>query len=502
MKRVFVASMHHESNSFNPIIAGEADFSIVRGADIFDRLKPNDAASGIIKTLLDAGCEVVPGVFTSAVPNGEVDQGFYNKIKSEIVDAAVSANAETPLDAVTLALHGSMYINGLGDAEGHLLEELRQCLPGIPFFASLDTHTTMTKRMHNNCDGFVCFKCAPHTDRYETGVHAAEMTLAVLERGVRAHSAWIRLPFLVAGEKSSSTVEPMKGLAEETRRTEQKPGVMAASYMMGFPWCDNADSSAAVYVVAESEELATAEAVRLANLLWSRREEFTFQTETYSEREALDAAFDGVKNGGPFPIYLSDSGDNPTAGSTSDCTGFLKLLMEDQRTDQLKNPVVFGGIFDKEATLACRGKVGKTLTLTFGAKFDKVSSEPITASGEVIAYIEGWSKFHGTGDVALFRSCGVDIVLSENHIGYGLPEIFIDLGRNPKDAQIVVCKLGYLTAQQDAYAQRSIMALSKGSTNEDLTTLDYKQLVRPIYPLDTDFEFDPNDYLIKKDSNV
>ncbi len=502
MKRVFVASMHHESNSFNPIIAGEADFSVVRGAEIFSRLKPNDAASGIIETLLGAGCEVVPGVFTSAVPNGEVDLDFYNKIKQEIIDAAAAANAKAPLDAVTLALHGSMYIHGLGDAEGHLLEELRQCLPNIPFFASLDTHTTMTKRMHNNCDGFVCFKCAPHTDRFETGVHAAEMTLAALERNVKAKSVWIRLPFLVAGEKSSSTVEPMKSLAEETRRTEQKPGIMAASYMMGFPWCDNADSSAAVYVVAEDGELAKNEAVRLANLLWSRRSEFTFQTETYTEPEALSVAFEAAKSGGPFPIYLSDSGDNPTAGSTSDCTGFLKLIMEDKRTDGLKSPVVFGGIFDKEATLACRGNVGKTLTLTFGAKFDKKSSAPITATGEVIAYIEGWNKFHGTGDVALFRSCGVDIVLSENHIGYGLPEIFIDLGRNPKDAEIVVCKLGYLTAQQAAYAKRSIMALSKGSTNEDLTTLQYKHLVRPIYPLDTEFEFDPADYIIDKDGGV
>ena len=30
MKRVLVASMMHESNSFNPIIAGENDFGVVR----------------------------------------------------------------------------------------------------------------------------------------------------------------------------------------------------------------------------------------------------------------------------------------------------------------------------------------------------------------------------------------------------------------------------------------------------------------------------------------
>jgi len=79
MKRVFTASMHHESNSFNPIIAGESEFSVIRGAEIFNRFKENDAATGIIKTLLAAGYEVVPSVFTSAVPNGEVDIDFITK---------------------------------------------------------------------------------------------------------------------------------------------------------------------------------------------------------------------------------------------------------------------------------------------------------------------------------------------------------------------------------------------------------------------------------------
>ena len=91
MKRVFTASMHHESNSFNPIIAGESEFTVIRGAEIFNRFKENDAATGIIKTLLAVGYEVVPSVFTSAVPNGEVDIDFYNKIKKEIIETAVAA---------------------------------------------------------------------------------------------------------------------------------------------------------------------------------------------------------------------------------------------------------------------------------------------------------------------------------------------------------------------------------------------------------------------------
>ncbi len=498
MKRVLVAGLQHESNSFNPIVAGKNDFRVIRGKEVFNNFKENDPVTGVIKPLLEQGYEVVPTLFASAVPNGEVDYDFYMDLKAEIIRIAKEEQAKKPIDAITLALHGSMRVKGLGEAEGYLLEELRAIFPDIPLFSSLDMHTTMTKRMHNNCDGFVGYKCAPHTDRYETGVHAAKMTIAALEDGFKAYTAWVKVPILIAGEQSSTTVEPMKSLIEELRRTETKDGIMAASYLMGFPWADNEDSSVAVYIVADSQELADKEALRLAELIWSKVDEFCFQTETYSEEETLNVAFDAIQNGHALPIYLSDSGDNPTAGSSSDCTGFLKKIMDDSRTSLLKTPVLYGGIYDPEATKACKGKVGQEITLTFGAKFDSKTTQPITATGTVKAYIEKWDKTSIPCDLALFSSCGVDIVLAQAHVGYTTPEIFSDLGREAKDADIVVCKLGYLTEQQDAVAKRSIMALSKGSTNEDLKTLNYTKVPRPIFPLDTDFAYDPKANLVAK----
>lgn len=498
MKRVLVAALHHESNSFNPIVAGENDFKVIRGAEVFNNFRGNDPLIGVIKPLLEQGYEVVPTVFASAVPNGEVDHDFYMGIKAEIIRIAKEEKAKKHIDAVTLSLHGSMRIKDLGEAEGYLLEELREVFPDIPMFCALDMHTTMTTRMFNNCDGFVGYKCAPHTDRYETGVHAARMTIAALEDGFQAKSSWVKVPILIAGEQSSTTVEPMKGLIQELRDLEQQDGIMAASYLMGFPWADNEDSSVAVHVVADSQELADKEALRLADLIWSKKDEFCFQTETYPEKEALDVAFGAIKEGHALPIYLSDSGDNPTAGSSSDCTGLLRLIMEDSRTDLLKSPVLFGGIYDPEATRACKGKVGQEITLTFGAKFDSVTTKPITATGTVQAYIENWERSSVKCDLALFRSCGVDIVLAEAHVGYTTPAIFSDLGRDPKEADIVVCKLGYLTADQAAVAKRSIMALSKGSTNEDLKTLNYTKVPRPIFPLDDNFAYDSKANLIAK----
>lgn len=498
MKRVLVAGMHHESNSFNPIVAGEKDFNVIIGDDIFNNLRDNDSMSGVITALQEAGYEVIPTVSCRAVPNGEVDYDFYMKIKNEIIERAKQAQLEAPIDAIALSLHGSMRVKKQGEAEGYLLEELRALFPDIPIFSSLDMHATMTKRMHDNCDGFVGYKCAPHTDCTETGMHAARMLVETLENKADAKTAWVRVPIIVAGEQSSTDVEPMIGLIKALRACEAKEGIMAASYLMGFPWSDNEDSSIAVYVVADGDlELAQSEAKRLADLIWSKKDEFCFHTETYEEQEALDVAFEAVKDG-KLPVYLSDSGDNPTAGASSDCTGFLKRIMDDERTDTLKSNVLFGGIYDPEAVEKCRGRVGEVITLTFGAAFDKSVSSPITATGLVKAYAKDWTR-QGMlkGDLVLFSSGGVDIVIAQTHVGYIVPEIFSDLGVDPREAEIVVCKLGYLTYYQNQVAKRSIMALTKGNTNEDLKSLDFKKLRRPMFPLDGDFAYSASENLMK-----
>ena len=83
-----------------------------------------------------------------------------------------------------------------------------------------------------------------------------------------------------------------------------------------------------------------------------------------------------------FPVYLSDSRRYTHSRNFFHCTGFLKRIMEDPRTEQLKTPVLYGGIYDPEATLACKGKVGEEVTITFGAKFDTTTTQPITATGK------------------------------------------------------------------------------------------------------------------------
>ncbi|SFI37008.1 Microcystin degradation protein MlrC, contains DUF1485 domain [Tindallia magadiensis] len=502
MKRILIGGMHHESNSFNPIIANKQDFQIAYGEEIFERIRENDAMSGIVQTLKKHEYELLPTVFMRAVPNGEVDTDFYLEVLQEMMTRAQTYHDEKPLDAITLALHGSMRVKDLGDAEGYLLKELRNRFPGVPIYTSLDMHATMTAAMHHFTDGMVGYKTAPHTDCTETGIHAAELTHLALSGQVTTKTSWVKVPVLVAGEKSATNIQPMISLIKALQEAEAKEGILAASYLMGFPWADSQDAQIGVYVVTNNNQaLADQTAADLAEYLWSKKEEFSFNAEAYDNQRAIQEAIKSVKEG-KKPVYLSDSGDNPTAGAASDCTHLLEDLLKVKELETLGDSIIYGGFYDPEATKACQDMVGQTVTLSIGGKFDPHTSKPVEITGNVLSYQKNWSR-NGflAGDLAVLQVKNLRIVLAETHVGYTDPQMYRDLQLEPEKAGIIICKLGYLTPEHEKLAQRAILVLTKGNTNEDLESIPYQWVQRPMYPLDKGFSYNAWDYMMKKEGN-
>lgn len=485
--RILIGSIYHESNSFNPIITSEDDFTVYYKADIFNHLRKNDSLTGIIETL--KGHELLPTISARAIPNGEVDQFFYHKIKKYILNQ-IDLYLEEGIDAVCLALHGSMRVVNIGDAEGDLLAAIREKLPHTPIHVALDMHTTMTDRMFKSANSFAGYKCAPHIDCYETGVLAAKTLLENTE----VVMTWIKLPVLIAGEKSETNTEPMLSLMSYLRSVEEKKNILSASYLMGYPWSDNEDSSGCVLLVSKGDcqDLA----IDLAERFWAKRFDFKFHTETYAPNKAIEQALKYLDQG-IKPVYLSDSGDNPTAGSTGDHTQLLELIL---KTDYpFETPVIYGGIYDSKALEACRNQEGNQISISLGGLHDP-DAKALKLTGKVMKFIDNWSiGGYFKSDIALFRVGHVDIVINENHIGYITPDLYSDLGRNPLDSDLVICKLGYLTDPHRQVAKKSIMALTKGSTNEWIETLNYQKISRPIFPLDN-FEYDPRHYIKTKAS--
>lgn len=487
-KRVLVGGLHHESDTFNPIITSRDDIWVLRGDDLLNNRSDN-SVSGAIDTLLKAGYEVIPTLVARAVPNGEWDKEYYEELRDEIIEGVKKA---LPLDAICLSLHGSMRVKDLGEAEGDLLERIRALCPNTPIITSLDMHATVSKRMLDNANGFVGYKCAPHTDTFLTGQHAARMVIDTLEHGAKPVIGSVSIPFLVAGEQSETSVEPMKSITQYLREVEKREGVMAASILLGFPWADSGENSVTALVVTDNNpQLAKDLAKEIASLFWSKRFDFKFYTETHEPDEALEKAKESIKDG-VYPVVISDSGDNPTAGSSGDVTTFLKSIIADKALSALKPAVIYQAIYDKEVVKeAFNVGVGNNVKEKLGASFDSVKSTPIDINAKVLALKKEWITGEEKIDLALLDVEGVEVVVTNKHAGCYDPLMMEALGVVPEERKLIIVKLGYLEPEIRAISKRSIMALTTGSSNEVFSRLPYKNLPHPIFPLDGDFSYNP-----------
>jgi microcystin degradation protein MlrC len=484
--RILVGGVNHESNSLNPIITGKDDFVVFRGKQILEEgMKPYYSSTGIIEACRRFGWEIVPVLVARAVPNGLVSAAFYASLKQEFLDGITAAKKSGPIDGVCLALHGSMKVEGLGPAEGDLVSAIRKLLPEVPITAALDMHATMTDELLRGIDAFVGYKTAPHVDCSETGAHAAQLLKTALESGKKLTMASRKIPFLIAGEQSETQAEPMRSLIDACVAAEKEEGVLAASILLGFPWADYRDAYVTTLVVTLSDrEKANRLAVDLAREFWRKRGEFSFRSEHYDSSTALAKALQAVQQRGLAPVFVSDSGDNPTAGAAGDATElFEHVLASASAIDKLPTPLLYSGFFDAEAaSKSLEAGEGATLDLKVGGRWDKVNGKRIPLTVKVLKTVKDFGPYHSS--LALLQYRNIRLVVTSKHIGFGDEELLPALGVNAQEYCLVVVKLGYLEDCFRSIAALAILALSKGCSNEVLESIPYRSLPRPIYPLD------------------
>jgi microcystin degradation protein MlrC len=291
--------------------------------------------------------------------------------------------------------------------------------------------------------------------------------------------AFAKLPFLLSGEQSETGGEPMASMIQHLRDADSQSAVLSASFGLGFPWADVYDNGVSAVAVTDGDRaLAQSEADRLARAFWERRMEFDFRVEAYPVDEAIEVALAAPES----TVFLSDSGDNPTAGGTTDIPLVVERLLAKGAPD-----AVVAALCDSAAVESCMAVgVAQRVTLSIGGKMDIRHGQPLEVTGQVQRLADSeW------GPMAVLRAEGVDIVLSSRRVGVTEPALLRQLGIEPLERRIVVLKIGYLFAPFQAIAPRSILMLSPGCTNCDLTQLQYDQVNRPMYPLDSDASWEP-----------
>jgi microcystin degradation protein MlrC len=482
---IAIAGLAIETSTFTPTRTPAAAFHPDRGDDVvarYDFLAPMAERADFRGALIG-----------HALPGGVVLRESFEELSTEITDRLSAIAAETTIDGLWFDIHGAMVVEGLDDAEATLLERIRAVVgPDVVVSASMDLHGNVSRELAHQCDLITCYRMAPHEDALETKERAVRNLVDVLTtRPVGAQrpvKAWIPIPVLLPGEKTSTRIEPAASVYAQVADVERGEGVLDAAIWVGYAWADQPRNRAVTVVTGWDEAAVAAGAERLARAFWDARDDFAFVAPTGTFDECLAAA---LAPGAARPYFVSDSGDNPTAGGSGDMTWGLTQLLAREEFRNADGPVVlYASVPGPAAVAACvAAGVGATVTVTAGAEVDDLHAGPLTMTGRVHAV------HHGDRDArteVVLQVGSVFAILTELRKPYHHEHDFTDLDLDPRSADLVVVKIGYLEPELYDMAADWMLALSPGGVDQDLERLGHHRIERPVFPFDRTFPEPPD----------
>ena len=471
--RILVAGIRHESNSFMPYLTTADDFALLRGSNL-----TMDQAWA--KFLEDEELEVIPALIATSGPSGIVSKGAYEAFRDEILDAFRAAG---PVDGIFLDMHGALHVEDYEDAQLDFIQRIRELVgEEIIIAASFDLHGNISQGFMDGLNIISAYRTAPHVDGAETRLRTVHLLLEALRKNYQPQVAHINIPILIPGEKGITSVDPVKSFYDRLPEIAQMEGLMDASIFVGMPWTDIVRAGMSVQVVAQDAEylpLAQEQAERLAKNIWEQRRNLQFDVETATIDDAIQMALGSEDS----TVFITDSGDNITAGAAGDGTLVLERLLAHQVSD-----VVLAGIVDPESVDQCiKAGVGAEVQLEVGGKIDYIYSKPLSIKGTILRLHKG--VFNNDKTEVVLEVEGITLVLLSSHRAFTDPSHFQAVEIAPLAYKIVVVKEGYLFQGLRDIAPRAIMALTPGFANQILENLDYQKVRRPIFPLDPDMKW-------------
>lgn len=480
LPRIAIAGIAIESSTFSPAVTHEDAFRARVGDDVLSYYPFMEADSGIIDRAV-----WLPTIRGHAMPGGIVAREAYESLVTQTLDRLKEA---LPLDGLFFDIHGAMSVQGVEDPEGDLLVRIREVVgTDVLISTSMDLHGSVSPRLAQNTDLITCYRLAPHEDAIESKKRAVTNLLHRLEngKGKPAYKAWIPVPILLPGEKTSTRVEPGKSLYAQIpsvlHAADDK--VIDAAIWMSYPWADEPRNHGVVMAYGDDKELVAQAAEALAQHFWDVREEFEFVAPTTYLEDALTQALASDQK----PFIISDMGDNPTAGGAGDVTWTLHELFKRKDLITSNKSLIYASIPGPEIVAqAIEAGVGGKVDGMVGAAIDDRSAPPFHLTGEVTAI-----KENDSNSEVVIKSGNIHVIVTENRNAYHYERQFTDLGLNPREADILVVKIGYLVPELYEIRADWVMALTPGGVDQDLLRLPYQGIQRPMYPLDPDME-DPD----------
>jgi len=481
LPRIAIAGLAIESSTFSPARTHEEAFHAKTGDEIFSLypfLSPDSADR--------KRANWVPALIGRSLPGGMVTLEAYEALVGKLISLLEQGG---PYDGLFFDIHGAMSVEGLDDPEGDLIVRVRKVVGTKTLISTcMDLHGNVSRRLAHHTDLITCYRMAPHEDALESKKRAVDNLLSRIEsnKGKPAYKAWIPVPILLPGEKTSTRIEPGKSLYAKVAPAANQEGIIDAAIWIGYAWADEPRNHAVVMVTGDDKEKVTATAEQLAKSFWDVRSLFAFVAPTATLDESLKKAIASDKK----PFMISDMGDNPTAGGAGDVTWTLKEILARPEFKSANGPsVIYASIPGPDLVeKAVAAGVGGQVTGTAGAAIDARFAPPLKLSGIVRAIEHG--DVHAETEVVV-QIGSVHVIVTKKRKPYHHEADFTRLKLDPRKTDIVVVKLGYLVPELYDMRADWIMALTPGGVDQDLGRLPYKRINKPMFPFDKNMK-DPD----------
>jgi len=473
--KIAIAGFSIESSTFSPATTNEEAFH----ARYQDGIYYQYPFLGVESDLRNRA-NWIPTLRGHALPGGIVTAEAYESLMSKTLTLL---EKNLPYDGIFLDIHGAMSVEGLDDPEGDMITQIRKLVGYETLIStSMDLHGNVSQRLARETDMITCYRMAPHEDAMESKKRAATNLVERLEQGLGKpkYKAWVKVPILLPGEKTSTRVEPGKSLYAKVDPLTKQAGVIDAAIWMGYPWADEPRNHGVVMAYGDDKESVGKAAKELAQAFWDVRDEFEFVAPTTTLEAAVKEAVGSDKR----PFFISDMGDNPTAGGAGDVTWTLdKILKHSDLNGKKDMDIIYASIPGPDLVEeAMKAGIDKEVTGMVGAAIDNRYAPPIQLTGTVTAIKEG--DKNAKVEVVI-KSGNVSVIVTQQRKPYHYEQDFLDLDLSIRNADIVFVKIGYLVPELYDIQKGWLMALTPGGVDQDLKRLKYKRIQRPMFPVDT-----------------
>ena len=475
--KVLIAHFTTESNSNIPTKTNINDYSLYFGEDVIEQMEIKDIFE-------DEQIELIPTIYANSGGSGVIKQNAFNYIESVILNSIKEHINE--IDGIYLFLHGASYVENIGSGDHHILKEVRKIVgPYLPIAVVCDPHGNLTKEYVENCTIIRSFRESPHTDSTATKKLVAKMLCDLLKNRQNIHALYRKLPLILGGEQSVSTDEPVLSINKYMDEMEKDSRVRSVSWHVGYLRHDCFEAGCGIVIVPQTNEdieYCKQKLDELANYIWNKRQEFHYTCLAMPFAEAWQSALSQENK----PVVISDSGDNVTSGA---CGWNTWILREILKSNIENKKILISNICDPTTfNLIYSLAIGTNTTINLGTNYDYLSKSiplevTILAKGTLEYYLDHHADY---GYCVLVKVKNKEIYINIGNTKQTMAEKqqFEHANINWDDYDIIIVKQGYIFPELVEKASLAIMALTDGATIQDTKNIKYRQIMRPMYPID------------------